>query len=241
MCGRYALYGPKSRSTEDKRDLADADRALVMRFVEEFLERAAPRYNIAPQQGNPKAYVPIVRKAARGELEVVMAQWWLLPYWAKERRIKFMTFNARIETAQTLASFRESFRRRRCLVPASGWYEWQELASGNLPWFIRPLREEPLLFAGLWDRWEKGGETVESCSIIVGPANAAIQAFHDRMPYTVTDVGAWLDPGLTDAMRAAELLAPIPAEAIAAHRVSRRVNSARIDDVGLTEPLQTTE
>ena len=240
MCGRYALYGPKSRSRKEK-ELGDDERELVLRFVDEYLKQVAPRFNIAPQQGNPKNYVPIVRRNAQGALEMVMAQWWLLPFWSKERRIRYMTFNARIESAERLASFREPFRKRRCLVPASGWYEWQELATGNLPWYIHPLRDEALLFAGLWDRWELGGEVVESCSIIVGPANEAIKPFHHRMPYTVSDVAAWLDPELQDAPAAANLLIPVPAGEIAAHRVSKRVNTARLDEERLIEPLTEKE
>lgn len=243
MCGRYALHGPKSRSPDDKKALADDDRALILEFFRKYLATVAPRYNIAPQQGNPKNFVPIIRRKADGELEVALAQWWLLPYWSKEPRIKYMTFNAKIETVETLASFREPFKKRRCLIPASGWYEWQELPSGNLPWYIRPLRDDVVLFAGLWDRWQQGEQAIESCSIIIGPANDAIQAFHDRMPYTVADrdLNAWLDPDFQDADAVSRLLRPIPPDAIAAHRVSKRVNTAKFDDEHLIEPLMEKE
>ena len=138
MCGRYALYGPKSRSAAEKKSLADADRALIERFIDKYFETAAPRYNIAPQQGNPKNFIPIVRAGTAGEPELALVQWWLLPNWSKEPRVKFSTFNARIESVGTLASFRDSLKKRRCLIPASGWYEWQELPTGNLPWFVHP-------------------------------------------------------------------------------------------------------
>lgn len=238
MCGRYALYGPKSRSRAENHDLADRERAAVLRFLERYLEHAAPRYNIAPQQGNPKAYVPIVRRGAGGQLELATVQWWLLPAWSRAPRIKYMTFNARIETVAELASFREPFRKRRCLIPASGWYEWQELAGGNLPWYIRRADGETALFAGLWDRWAQEGQVVESCAIIIGPANEAIGRFHDRMPYTVSgpNLGAWLDPALQDAGAVARLLEPFASDAIAAHRVSKRVNAAKNDDAALLEP-----
>ena len=107
MCGRYALYGPKSRSAETKREISASERALIQKFIDEYLKRVAPRYNIAPQQGNPKNYVPIVRRAEGGELELAVVQWWLLPYWSREARIRHSTFNARIETVHSLASFRE--------------------------------------------------------------------------------------------------------------------------------------
>ena len=102
MCGRYALYGPKSRSPEVKKEISASQRALIQRFIDEYLKRVAPRYNIAPQQGNPKNYVPIVRRAADGALELAVVQWWLLPHWSKEPRIKHSTFNARIESCSII-------------------------------------------------------------------------------------------------------------------------------------------
>lgn len=106
MCGRYALYGPKSRSLQLKQDVTSRERALIQKFIDEYLERVAPRYSIAPQQGNPKNFAPIVRRGPGGELELAVVQWWLLPHWSKEPRIKHSTFNARIETVGSLASFR---------------------------------------------------------------------------------------------------------------------------------------
>ena len=135
--------------------------------------------------------------------------------------------------------FRDSFRKRRCLIPASGWYEWQELPAGNLPWFIHPSGDDLLLFAGLWDRWEREGEVVESCTIIVGPADDSVKPFHDRAPCTLADgdIRAWLDPARQDADVALRLLRPFAPAAVAAHRVDKRVNSARNDDAALMEAL----
>ena len=239
MCGRYALYGPKSRSADDKREISATDRAIVQKLLDGLLETYTPRYNIAPQQGNPKNFVPIVRKNRAGGLELAMVQWWLLPRWSKEPRVKFSSFNARIESVGELASYRESFRRRRCLIPASGWYEWQELPTGNLPWFIHPTRDDYLLFAGIWDRWEGDAGVIESCAIIVGAADEAVKPYHDRQPFTVADadIAAWLDPGLHDADAVLKLLCPFAPDAVAAHRVDKRVNKATIDDPALIEPV----
>ena len=239
MCGRYALYGPKSRSLQVKEEVAARERALIQKFIDEYLARVAPRYNIAPQQGNPKNYVPIVRRSESGDLELAVVQWWLLPHWSKEPRIKHSTFNARIETVGSLASFRESFKRRRCLIPASGWYEWQELPTGKLPWYLHPAGEGVALFAGLWDRWERGGEVIESCAIIVGPADETSRPYHDRAPYTIADpdLGVWLDPAMKDADAAMKLLKPFDRGAVLVHRVDRRVNKAAIDDAALIEPV----
>jgi len=230
MCGRYALYGPKSRSRSDERDVSATDRALVQKLIDELLETFTPRYNIAPQQGNPKNYVPIIRRGESGELEAVLVQWWLLPHWSKEARIRHSTFNARIETVGSLA---------RCLIPASGWYEWQELPTGNLPWYVHPSKGDHLLFAGLWDRWERAGEAIESCSIIVGPADEAVEPYRDRAPYTVADadLDAWLDPQHQDPDAAMSLLKPFGHDAIASHRIDKRVNKATIDDPALIEPI----
>jgi len=239
VCGRYALFGPKSRSLQLKKDVTARERALIQKFIDEYLKQVAPRYNIAPQQGNPKNFVPIVRRGEGGGIELALVQWWLLPYWSKEPRIKHSTFNARIETVRSLASFREAFKRRRCLIPASGWYEWQELPSGNLPWFLHPAQDDYVFFAGLWDRWEMGEQVIESCAIIVGPADETSKPYHDRAPYTVADedIGAWLDPALQDADAAMKLLRPFGKGQLGVHRVDKRVNRATIDEPGLVEPI----
>ena len=132
------------------------------------------RFNVAPQQGNPQNHVPVIRADADGVLELTDMQWWLLPYWSKEARIKYSTFNARIETVASSASFREPFKRRRCLIPARGWYEWQDLPGGKQPWFFHAADNSLLAFAGLWDRWQGEAQAIESCSIIVGEPDAAV-------------------------------------------------------------------
>ena len=110
-----------------------------------------------------------------------------------------------------------------------GWYEWQELPSGNLPWYLHGANGELLAFAGLWDRWEGGAGVIESCTIVVGPANSAFGRVHDRMPFVLSRDRAeqWLDRNLTDAGKAMELLQPNPDDAIAFHLVGTRVSNAR--------------
>jgi putative SOS response-associated peptidase YedK len=220
MCGRYV--SPEQAAIERQWHIGRHNQPSLP-------EPFAARYNVAPQQGNPANYVPVVRQAEGGDLELVRLQWWLLPYWSKESRIKFTTFNARVETVAKAASFREPLKRRRCIVPAMGWYEWQELPSGNLPWYLHDAGGELLAFAGLWDRWQGGAEVIESCSIIVGPANATFGKIHDRMPFVLPQDRAvqWLDRKLTDAGTAMELLQPNRDDAIAFHRVSTRVSNAR--------------
>jgi len=199
----------------------------------------AARYNVAPQQGNASNYVPVVRQAEDGAPELVRLQWWLLPSWSKSPRIKYSTFNARVETVANAASFRDPLKRRRCIVPALGWYEWQELHSGNLPWYLRGASGELLALAGLWDRWQGGEEVIESCSIVVGPANRAFGEIHARMPFALSPERAarWLDRKLTDADKALELLQPNAEDAIAFHRVGSRVSNARNQGADLIEAI----
>lgn len=231
MCGRYVSPGQAAieREWHIGRDNQPA-----------LSEPFAARYNVAPQQGNPANFVPVVRQTEDGALELVRLQWWLLPSWSKEPRIKYSTFNARAETVAKAASFRDPLKRRRCIIPALGWYEWQELPSGNLPWYLHAPNGGLLALAGLWDRWEGGAGVIESCSIIVGPANAAFGKVHDRMPFVLRPDRAefWLDRTQIDAAKALELLQPNPEDAIAFYRVSTRVSNARNQGAELIEALR---
>jgi putative SOS response-associated peptidase YedK len=200
----------------------------------------AVRYNVAPQQGIAANYVPVIRLAEDSVLELAALQWWLLPFWSKEPRVKHATFNARVETVAKLASFRESFKRRRCVVPAIGWYEWQELASGKRPWFLHAANGELLSFAGLWDHWERDGQVIDSCCIVVGPANDSVRPIHARMPVVLPRerCDPWLDRGVTDLDKVMELLQPASNDALAFHQVSARVSNARNQGPELIAPLR---
>ena len=160
----------------------------------------------------------------------------------EEPRIKCSTFNARVESVATAPSFREPLKRRRCIVPAIGWYEWQEQPGGKLPWYLHAANDELLNFAGLWDRWKKDGEVIESCSIVVGPANAAFNPIHDRMPFALDRERAmrWLDRKLQKSADAMALLTPNPDDAIAWHRVDRRVSNARNQGEELIKQMEET-
>jgi putative SOS response-associated peptidase YedK len=220
MCGRYV--SPEQAAIERRWHIGRQNQPTLS-------QPFAARYNVAPQQGNPVNYVPVVRQSEGGELELVLLQWWLLPFWSKEPRIKYSTFNARVETVAKAASFREPLKHRRCIIPALGWYEWQQLPSGNLPWYLHGAKGGLLAFAGLWDRWQDGAEVIESCSILVGPANSTFEKIYHRMPFALPPDRAaqWLDRNMTDAGKAMELLQPNPDDAIAFHRVSTRVSNAR--------------
>ncbi len=181
-------------------------------------------YNIAPTDT-----VEVVRPAAGGA-ELMPMRWGLIPpWWKKPLKQLPATFNARAESVADKPMFRDAFRRRRCIVPASGYYEWLKTSDGKQPYFISAAEGGTLSFAGLWDRWKtpETGEFVTSCTIIVTAANALTRAIHERMPVVLdrAHVRAWLD-GTADA----SLLKPAAEDRLRLWPVSRRVNKAGASD-----------
>jgi putative SOS response-associated peptidase YedK len=202
----------------------------------------AARYNVTPQQGNPAAFVPVIRHSANGTPELVTMQWWLLPHWSKESRIKFSTFNARTDKVASAASYRVPFRKRRCLIPALGWFEWQATPQGKMKWWLRRPDRGIVSFAGLWDRWHRGNEVIESCTIIVGEASAAMRHVYDRMPVIIQpeDETFWLDTKIEATQALEALLTPAPDDMIAAHPV-RSDKRPRNDDATLIDPIDADD
>jgi putative SOS response-associated peptidase YedK len=223
MCGRYMLTSP-----------VDALRQL---FLFEQRPNLMPRYNIAPTQD-----VPIVRLTRDGtERELVMARWGLVPFWADDLKIGNRLINARRESVQTMRPFREAYQRRRCLVPADGFFEWRKEGKARQPLLFRRKDRAPFAFAGLWERWKSpaDGAVVRSCTIITCPANELVAAIHDRMPVILApdDHARWLDPAATPAATdGRSLLAPCPAAWLESLPVNPRVNNPRHDDVACIQP-----
>ena len=232
MCGRYAFFTPIEAVTR------------LFGVNEVHARELAPRYNIAPTQE-----VPIVRSspflegdAARAPLrELALARWGLVPFWAKDSSIGNRMINARGETVAQKPAFRAAFRKRRCLVPADGFYEWVKTDAGKQPWYIHAAGGEPLALAGLWELWDPphGSAPLASCTIITTGANEFMRPLHDRMPVMLDAAGreAWLDATAAPPDLQA-LLAPAPDELLAAWPVSRRVNSPFNEDASLVEPLR---
>ena len=193
MCGRYTLKTPNPRLQE--------------LFGLQDLPHLVPRFNIAPTQSiftiRASASVPDVREA-------VMMRWGLIPFWAKDLAIGNTMINARAETVAEKPSFREAFIKRRCLIPADGFFEWEKLASGKKqPWWIRMQDEQPFAMAGLWETWSpktkpltadesQHGDlkVIQSCTILTINANADMQPIHDRMPVILPFEAwaSWLNP-----------------------------------------------
>ena len=218
MCGRYDLTELPIEQFEQ----------LLGRAIRNQIGDVEPRYNIAPSQS-----VPIVRRAADGKFEVAHTRWGLLPFWAKEPKLKYSTINARAETVDRAPAFREAFRARRCLVPATGWYEWQTLpgAQNKQPWRIHLRDNRPVAFAGLWERWRGGGQIIESNTIIVTDAVQVLSETHDRMPVILNAETArrWMSSEQQDPAELKTLLQPhLPAD-LDWYKVSTRVNDARTE------------
>lgn len=221
MCGRYVLYGPPSRfqdhfDTENWPDFAD-------------------RYNIAPS-----APVPVIRQSPDGRRVADLLRWGLIPNWAKDATIGTKLNNARGETVAEKPSFRNAYRKRRCIVPAMGYYEWQEVpGERKRPWYVRLCSDEPMAFGGLWESWiaPANGEIVRTfCIVTVGP-NAVMAPIHDRMPVILKreDWPEWLSPD-ADAERVSEMVTPASDGMMEGWKVSRRVSRASEEGPELIVP-----
>ena len=195
------------------------------------------RYNIAPTQD-----AAVARQGPEGR-SLDFLRWGLIPSWAKDSSMAARMINARAETVAQKPSFRDAFKKRRCLVPSDGFYEWRGPKGAKQPYRILNPDQGLFAFAGLWERWDKGdSEPVESFTIITTEANSKLAAVHARMPVILdpADFERWLSPDLAvnDALA---LLTPAPDSAVDFHAVSRHVNNARNDDPGCIEPLPEGE
>ncbi|MCH7990944.1 MAG: SOS response-associated peptidase [Gemmatimonadetes bacterium] len=215
MCGRYSL----AASEEELVEAFDIPGLTFDYFA---------RYNIGPGQA-----APIVAEDKRGR-RMGLVDWGFAPAWMDDPGTGFV--NARAESVATKASFRKAFARRRCLVPADGFYEW---SSDKTPFWIYPSRAGVLSFAGVWEAWRRPGAEVRyTFAIITTAANADVEDIHDRMPVVVAepDRDTWLDRA-SDQKRLSALLRPAPDGTFASHAVSTRVNHTAEDDAGLISSL----
>jgi putative SOS response-associated peptidase YedK len=221
MCGRYSFTLPP----EAMRGLFDAPCALNLH----------PRYNIAPTQ-----LAPVIGLDEEGARQVRMMRWGLVPRWTKDLKSLPLLINARSEGIAEKPSFRDAFARRRCLVPADGFYEWCTVQSkAKAPWRI-VLEDRPAFaFAGVWEAWKSPeGETLKSFAIATTDANETLRPIHDRMPVILSQPAerAWLDRQATRDQLLA-LLRPYADGKMRAYRIATRVNSVRNDDPSLIEPV----
>lgn len=219
MCARYVIRSP-----------ADEIRAL---FGYDERPIFPPRYNVAPTQP-----IPIVR-LLDGKRSFMLVRWGFLPAWVKDPRTFSLLINARGESALEKPSFRNAMRRRRCLIPADGFYEWTD-GTPRRPYFVRPKAGRPIAFAGLWETWSgPNGEEVDTAAIVTTRANRLLAAIHDRMPVIVPSdaFDLWLDCAGVDDTTAAALIAPAPEVLLEYHEVSNAVNRAGNDSPELIAPV----
>ena len=222
MCGRYTLSTP----TDLLSDLFELESAVTV----------SPRFNIAPTQTAPVIRVDAATKARRLDL----LKWGLVPFWAKDPSIGNRMINARAETVAEKPAYRVSFRKKRCLIPADGFYEWQATGGPKQPFFFHRGDGYPFAMAGLWDRWEKGEDSpVETFTILTTEANEVVAPIHKRMPVILAESAfdKWLDPEVEDAKSLAGLLTPAPPEILEALPVSTYVNSPANEGPQCVEPI----
>jgi putative SOS response-associated peptidase YedK len=219
MCGRFTLRTPSA--------------VLVRQFGLASATALSPRYNIAPSQE-----VAVVRLAGERQRELAFMRWGLVPSWADDPAIGNRMINARSETAADKPSFRGAFRRRRCLVVADGYYEWQKAGKAKQPYFFHFKDDAPLAFAGLFERWEKGESPLESCTILTTEACEVARPIHDRMPVILpaSDYAAWLDPD-ADVSEVHKLLRPYGGDDLVTYPISTHVNRPANDDPRCIERL----
>ncbi len=222
MCGRYTLKAP----VEDLLDLFHLAEAASL----------PARYNIAPTQP-----VPAVRMAAdKKGRELAMFRWGLIPAWAKDMAIGNRLINGRAETAAEKPAFRSAFRKRRCLMPADGFYEWKKEGGKKQPFYLQSKNGRPFAFAGLWEDWQdEQGKHIQSCTILTTEANDSVRPIHDRMPVILDskDFEIWLDPDIQKPEMLLPLLRPYSGLEMTAYPVSTVVNNPKNENPKCIEPV----
>jgi putative SOS response-associated peptidase YedK len=220
MCGRYTL--------------SQSEESIAAAFGITAIPKLLPRYNIAPTQPVPTV---LLRNESQRQLQLL--HWGLIPSWAKDPSMGAKMINARAETIAEKPSFRSAFRRRRCLIVADGFYEWQRRDKRKQPYYFRVGAGELFAFAGLWEHWQNAaGDEIESCTIVTTDPNDLMQSIHDRMPVILhpQDYDRWLDPA-TDSSRLLELLRPFEANEMQHYPVSLEVNNPRHDSPNCIQPV----
>lgn len=225
MCGRFAL----TQSPSIYADYFGVDAIKT--------EALAPNYNVAPTD---EVYGVATQDSER---QLGVFRWGLIPWYSKDRKVAARHINARIETVSTKASFKDSFARKRCIVPADGFFEWEpKEGKGKLPHYVHQDGGAPIGFAGLWASWKdpESGDRVRTCTILTGDPDSVVRPIHDRMPVMLAPEvwDAWLDPDIDDVDALLDLLHTRPSVVLAEHPVSTLVNSVHNNVPEIIEPLR---
>ncbi|RJF77779.1 SOS response-associated peptidase [Rhodopseudomonas palustris] len=224
MCGRFVI--------------TSAPAAIRAAFAYEDQPNFPARYNIAPTQPVPVVLVDGDVRRFR------LMRWGFLPSWVKDPKAFALVINARGETVLEKPAFRNAIRRRRCLVPSDGYYEWKAVGSRKQPYFIRPRDDSPIGFAGVWETWVgPNGEELDTLAIVTTAAAGAMTELHDRVPVTIApqDYARWLDNDETNVDGAVSLLRPPPEGQFVWYPVSSAVNRVANDNAQLILPISEEE
>ena len=224
MCGRFTLT-----ATVDQ---------LIDRFDVEFFlqeEEYVPNFNVAPSQ----SVLAVINNGSQNKMGFL--RWGLIPPWAKDMSIGYKMINARAETLSEKPSFRNAYKKKRCLIVADSFYEWKRSDSKNkTPMRIKLKSNELFAMAGLWEKWQSPeGKTFYSCSVITTLPNELVQNIHDRMPVILKpeDEKYWLDPSITDTSKLHHLLKPLEQDLMEAYEVSPLVNSPKNNSIELIQRI----
>ncbi len=220
MCGRFNI-------------IDDPMTQLLLEITGQNIWNIETELNVAPTQ-----QVPVVRMGEDANWDVSPMRWWLVPYWSPEPSTKYSMFNAKSETLTKSRAYSEPFKRRRCIVPVTGYYEWKREGEIKAPYYIEPKEDPGFAFAGLWDRWSRGDQVIESCTIITAASPEGIKWLHHRIPVHLTkdQIENWVNPQTPEA-ELHELLKPELRTSIQVTPVSTYVNNARNKDERCVEPL----
>lgn len=223
MCGRFTLFADAVKIA-DRFYVVNLDHSLVR-----------PRYNIAPSQN----VAAVVRDSEKQENRLGMLRWGLIPIWAKDMSIGYKMINARSETVHEKPAFKRLLKKRRCLIPASGFFEWKKTQGRKQPYHIRLKNNEVFSFAGLWDQWEYEGEIVNSCTILTTRPNELMTDIHNRMPVILTKESEkiWLNEEIDHFGELKSLLAPYDSQQMIAYVVTPKVGSPKNEGPDLVKPL----
>lgn len=213
MCGRFTL---------------GRDPRILEQHFEAPIPEIGPRFNIAPMQA-----ILTIRRGESGR-EAAFAKWGLVPSWARDTQIAASCLNARGDTVASKPAFRSAFRRKRCLIPADGFYEWMTTKQGKQPFRFHLPHDEPFAFAGLWEEWDRGEGPLQTACLITTEPNEVVAPVHNRMPVILSpaDYDEWLDPD-SDPRGLLELLVPFEEGELIATPASKRVNSVRNEGADL--------
>ena len=228
MCGRFVSASPPDQI------------ARYFDAVDDGEHASEANYNVAPTQD---VYAVLVDGGVR---RLEMLHWGLVPRWAKDPKVGNRMINARAETLATKNAYKPAFRKRRCIIPADGFYEWKVVPGQKQkqPMFIHRPDDEPMAFAGLWEVWKRPGDQpdeLHSCTIITGAANQKMEPVHDRMPIMLPPSAweTWLDPAVDDLDLLGRFLVPAPSELIEMHPVSTEVNNVRNQGPHLLDQVES--